>query len=62
VEDLNINELKQLVNFYKQKSTDLEFNLLQTQLKLNRIISLQNSEEPKPAVKTVIDKKTKPDL
>jgi len=62
MEDLSLDELKQLITFYKQKSTDLEFNLLQTQLKLNRIISLQNSEEPKPAVKTVIDKKIKPDL
>jgi hypothetical protein len=62
MEDLNVEELKQLVTFYKQRSSDLEFSLLQTQLKLNKVISLQNSEEPKQAIKTVIDKKTKPDL
>jgi hypothetical protein len=62
MDDLNIEELKQLVTFYKQRSSDLEFSLLQTQLKLNRVISLQNLEEPKQAIKTVIDKKTKPDL
>ena len=60
--DLSIEELNQLVTFYKQRSSDLEFSLLQTQLKLNRVISLQNLEEPKQAIKTVIDKKTKPDL
>ena len=62
MEDLNVEELRQLVTFYKQRSSDLEFSLLQTQLKLNKVISLQNSEEPKQAMKTVIDKKTKPDL
>jgi len=62
MDDLSVEELKQLVTFYKQRSSDLEFSLLQTQLKLNRVISLQNLEEPKPGIKTVIDKKTKPDL
>jgi hypothetical protein len=62
MEDLSIEELKQLVTFYKQRSSDLEFSLLHTQLKLNKVISLQNFEEPKQAIKTVVDKKTKPDL
>ena len=31
-----MEELKQLVIFYKQKATDLEFQLLQNQLKFNR--------------------------
>ena len=62
MEDLSIEELKQLVTFYRQRSSDLEFSLLHTQLKLNKVISLQNFEEPKQAIKTVIDKKTKPDL
>jgi len=57
--DLGIEELKQIINFYKQKSSDLEFTLLQTQLKLNKIISLQPNEEPIPATKTVIDKKNR---
>jgi hypothetical protein len=54
MEDLNIEEIKQLVLFYKQKSSDLEFNLLQMQIKLNRTESL--SELPKVTSKTV-DKK-----
>ena len=62
MEDLSIEELKQLVTFYRQRSSDLEFSLLHTQLKLNKVISLQNFEEPKQAIKTVVDKKTKPDL
>jgi hypothetical protein len=61
MDDLSVEELKQLVTFYKQKSSDLEFSLLHTQLKLNKAISFQNLEEPRPAVKTVIDKKSKPD-
>jgi hypothetical protein len=51
VEDLTIEEVKQLVIFYKQKSSDLEFNLLQLQIKLNRTISVENSLESKPVVK-----------
>lgn len=62
MEDLSVDELKQLVIFYKQRSADLEFSLLQNQLKLNRIASVTNSEEPKQAIKTVIDKKIKSDL
>jgi len=61
MDNISVEELKQLINFYKQKSSDLEFSLLQTQLKLNKVISLQNLEEPKQAIKTVIDKKSKPD-
>jgi hypothetical protein len=57
--DLGIEELRQMINFYKQKSSDLEFTLLQTQLKLNKIISLQSNEESVPATKTVIDKKNR---
>jgi hypothetical protein len=57
VEDLGIEDLKQLVNFYKQKASDLEFQLLQTQLKLNTVILNKKitevSEQPKP------DKKSK---
>jgi hypothetical protein len=62
MEDLGIEELKQLINFYRQKSSDLEFNLLQTQLKLNRINSFNGSVEPGQAVKSVADKKIKHDL
>ena len=51
MEDLTIEEIKQLVIFYKQKSSDLEFNLLQMQIKLNRTTSVVNSVEAKPVVK-----------
>jgi hypothetical protein len=39
MEDLNIEELKQLLTFYKQRASDVEFSMLQTQLKLNKFIS-----------------------
>jgi len=52
MEDLTIEEVRQLVIFYKQKATEGEFNLLQTQLKLNRFLST----EPAPE-KTSISKK-----
>jgi hypothetical protein len=61
MEDLGIEELKQLINFYRQKSSDLEFNLLQTQLKLNKINSLRVPEESMHPVKPVTDKKIKYD-
>lgn len=53
MEDLGVEELKQLINYYKQRSSDLEFSVLQLQMKLNKIISLQ---ELKPATKTVVEK------
>jgi hypothetical protein len=56
VEDMNIEEVKQLVNFYRQKASDLEFQLLQSQLKLNRVMIQQ--AEPVPATKIT---KTKPE-
>ena len=56
VEDMNIEEVKQLVNFYRQKASDLEFQLLQSQLKLNRVMVQQ--AEPVPATKIT---KTKPE-
>lgn len=53
MEDLNIEELKQLLIFYKQKSSDLEFNLLQMQIKLNRTDSLNEL----PATNKTVNKK-----
>ena len=38
MEDLTTEEVKQLVTFYKQKATEMEFTLLQVQLKLNRFL------------------------
>ena len=49
MEDLGIDEVKQLVNFYKQKASDLEFQVLQLQLKLNKLII--NQAAPVPATK-----------
>lgn len=56
MEDLNIEEIKQLVVFYKQKSSDLEFNLLQMQIKLNRINNLDELPTVKATNKSA-DKK-----
>ena len=56
VEDLSVDEVKQLVNFYRQKASDLEFQLLQTQLKMNKLIVQQSA--PIPATKVT---KTKSD-
>ena len=45
MEDLTVEEIKQLVMFYKQKATDAEFNLLQAQLKLNRVLFTEPAAE-----------------
>ena len=45
MEDLTIEEIKQLVTFYKQKATEMEFNLLQSQLKLNRALFTEPTAE-----------------
>ena len=39
MEDLNIEELRQLLTFYKQRVSDIEFSMLQTQIKLNKLMS-----------------------
>jgi hypothetical protein len=57
MDDLTREELMQLLTFYKQSKSDLELSLLQTQIKLNKAISLVNSDVPVPATKKVIDKK-----
>lgn len=57
MEDLSLAEIKQLVIFYKQKSADLEFNLLQMQIKLNRIIALQDTVELQTNSKSTTGKK-----
>ena len=59
MEELSKEELLQLVTFYKQKSSDLEFNVLKTQLKLNYFINLiSKSEEVAVAPKVSSSKKT----
>lgn len=49
MEDLNIEEVKQLVNFYRQKASDLELQVLNLQLKMVR--SNIVSEDSIPATK-----------
>lgn len=49
MEDLGIEELKQLVNFYRQKASDSEFQLLQSQLRFNKLMLQQPA--PVPATK-----------
>lgn len=57
MEDLNIEELKQLVSFYKQRASDVEFSMLQTQIKLNRYLSVNASTEQVGLDKPVSAKK-----
>ena len=57
MDDLTKEELMQLLTFYRQSKSDLELSLLQTQIKLNKAISLVNQDVPVPATKKVIDKK-----
>ena len=45
MEDLTIEEVKQLVIFYKQRATDMEFNFLQAQLKLTRVLPTEPALE-----------------
>lgn len=40
MDDLTIDQLKELVNFYKQRVSDSELNVLQTQLRLKGAIEL----------------------
>lgn len=54
MEELGIEELKQLVNFYRQKASDNEFQLLQAQLRLNKIMVQQSA--PVPATKITKNK------
>lgn len=56
MEDLNNDDLKQLLTFYKQRANELEFSNLQWQLRYNKILSSQS--KPIPATKIT---KTKPE-
>jgi hypothetical protein len=47
MEDLSSEELIQLVNFYRQRAADLEFQVLQLQLKLNKTSAEDKSVEEK---------------
>lgn len=54
--DLGIEELKQLLTFYKQKSAELEFTLLQAELKINKLNAFKNQieEAQKPKIEETI--------
>ncbi len=54
VEDLTNEEIRQLLNFYRQKSSDLEFQVLQSQLKMNKLVA--NQIEPVTATKITKNK------
>ena len=47
MEDLSSEELIQLVNFYRQRAADLEFQVLQLQLKLSKVSNEDKSVEEK---------------
>ena len=53
MEDLTIEEIKQLVTFYRQRATDTEFTLLQTQLKLNRFLLTEPAVEKTTLIKKI---------
>jgi hypothetical protein len=59
MEDLTIDELKQLLTFYKQRASDVEFTLLQTQIKLNKFISAQLVSDQNVSKKEAPEKTTK---
>jgi hypothetical protein len=50
--DLGIEELKQLLTFYKQKSSELEFTLLQSELKINKLNAFKTQVEEAEKIKT----------
>jgi hypothetical protein len=45
--ELTIDELKQLVVFYKQKVSDLEYEVLKGQLIMNRVPEVKEQTVPK---------------
>ena len=49
MEELSIEDVQQLVNFYRQRASDLEYQLLQLQIKLNKLAVTQDL--PVPATK-----------
>jgi hypothetical protein len=59
MEDLTIDELKQLVTFYRQKSSDLELTLLQTQIHLNKFMSAKSLSDESVSKKETSEKITK---
>ena len=52
MDNLEKNELIQLVNFYKQKLSDTEFDLLKLQLEINKLNSKILTLNKQPEKKT----------
>jgi len=46
MEDLTLEDAKQLINFYKQRASDMELSNLQWQLKYNRLLALNSQSVP----------------
>jgi hypothetical protein len=46
MDDLTIDDVKQIVNFYRQRASDLEFSNLQWQLKYNKLIAMTSQSVP----------------
>jgi hypothetical protein len=46
VDNLDIEELKQLLSFYRQRTNDLEFSNLQWQLKYNKVAASKSESIP----------------
>jgi len=59
MEDLTIDELRQLLTFYKQRASDVEFTFLQTQIKLNKFISAQSVSDQNVSKKETSEKTNK---
>ena len=57
MENLGTEDFQQLLNYYRQKCSDLELQLLQMQIKLSKIVI--KTTEPVPAIKTTINKSNK---
>ena len=47
MQDIQLDELQQLVIFYKQKASDLELELLKMQIKLNKVIAAAPVDQKK---------------
>lgn len=59
MEDLSINDVKELLTFYRKRSYDLEFEMLNLQLKFNKILNAKASEQINQVEKITSDKKSK---
>jgi len=57
MDNLGMDDLQQILNYYKQRCSDLGLQVLQMQIKLNKIIA--SKSEPVPAIKTTVNKSNK---